>query len=212
MRNELQLLHNNISQLNGKHRFDKTQVFDSVVYWDPSRLGCRGYVISDKQNLVCQGHWPADEKGKSSTWRELRAVYYMLSSIAHILTGHKVQWYTDNQNGTRIINRGSTKPDLQTFAEEIVDLYNNHRLSVIPIRVPRDKNELADYLSKLSNVDDWGICSDIFQWLSILWGPFAVDRFATWYNTKCVRFNSRFWNPGSEGVDAFTENWQLGGN
>ena len=78
----------------------------------------------------------------------------MLSSIAHILTGHKVQWYTDNQNGTRIINRGSTKPDLQTFAEEIVDLYNNDRLSVIPIRVPRDKNELADYLSKLSNVDD----------------------------------------------------------
>ena len=136
----------------------------------------------------------------------------MLSSIAHILTGHKVQWYTDNQNGTRIINRGSTKPDLQTFAEEIVDLYNNHRLSVIPVRVPRDKNQLADYLSKLSNVDDWGICSDIFQCLSILWGPFAVDRFATWYNTKCVRFNSRFWNPGSESVDAFTENWQLGGN
>ena len=136
----------------------------------------------------------------------------MLSSIAHILTGHKVQWYTDNQNGTRIINRGSTKPDLQTFAEEIVDLYNNHRLSVIPIRVPRDKNQLADDLSKLSNVDDWGICSDIFQWLSILLGPFAVDRFATWYNTKCVRFNSRFWNPGSESVDAFTENWQLGGN
>ena len=67
MINELQLFHNNISQLNGKHLFDKTQVFDSVVYRDASQLGCRGYVISDKQNLVYQGHWPADEKAKSST-------------------------------------------------------------------------------------------------------------------------------------------------
>ena len=48
----------------------------------------------------------------------------------------------------------------------------------------------------------------MFQWLNTLWVPFTVDRFATWYNTKCIRFNSRFWNPGSEGVDAFIQNWQ----
>ena len=59
----------------------------------------------------------------------------MLSSIRHILTGHKVQWYTDNQNVTRTIDRGSTKPDLQTLAEEIVNLCNNHRVSVIPVWV-----------------------------------------------------------------------------
>ena len=206
--NELQFWHNNVSQLNGRDLFDKTQVFDSVVYSDASQLGYGGYVISDKQNLVCQGQWSLDEKRKSSTWRELRAVYYMLSSVGHILTGHKVQWYTDNQNVTHIIDRGSTKPDLQTLAEEIVNLCNNHRVSVIPVWVPRDNNQLADYLSKLTDVDDWGIHSDIFQWLNTLWGPFTVDRFATWYNTKCIRFNSRFWNPGSEGVDAFIQNWQ----
>ena len=109
---------------------------------------------------------------------------------------------------TRIIDRGSTKPDLQTLAEEIVNLCNNLRVSVIPVWVPRDNNQLADYLSKLTDFDDWGIHSDIFQWLNTLWGPFTVDRFATWYNNKCIRFNSRFWNPGSEGVDAFIQNWQ----
>ena len=109
---------------------------------------------------------------------------------------------------TRIIDRGSTKPDLQTLAKEIVNLCNNHRVSVIPVWVPRDNNQLADYLSKLTDFDDWGIHSDIFQWLNTLWGPFTVDRFATWYNTKCISFNSRFWNPGSEGVDAFIQNWQ----
>ena len=132
----------------------------------------------------------------------------MLPSIGPILTGHKVRWYTDNQKVTRIINRGSTKPDLQTLAEEIVNLCNHHRVSVIPVWVPRDNNHFADYLSKLTDVNDWGIHSDIYQWLNTLWGPFTVDRFATWYNTKCIRFNSRFWNPGSEGVDAFIQNWQ----
>jgi len=34
----------------------------------------------------------------------------------------------------------------------------------------------------------------------------TIDRFASYYNTQLPRFNSRFWNPSSEGVDAFTSN------
>ena len=93
--NELQFWHNNVSQLNGRDLFNKAQVFDSVVCSDASQLGYGGYVISNKQNLVRQGQWSVDEKRESSTWRELRAVYYTLSSVRHIFTGHKVQWYTD---------------------------------------------------------------------------------------------------------------------
>ena len=52
---------------------------------------------------------------------ESSELFILLSSIGHILTGHKVQWYTDDQKVTHIINRGSTKPDLQTLAEEIVN-------------------------------------------------------------------------------------------
>ena len=78
---------------------------------------------------------------------------------------------------------------------------------VVPVWVPQEQNQLADYLSKLTDVDDWGISPDFFLWISTLWGPFTVDRFATWYNTKCLRFNSRFWNPGCEGMDALTQNW-----
>ena len=207
MISELQVWHNNVSQMNGRDLFHKTQVFDSVVYSDASQIGYGGDVVSDKQNLVCQGQWSADDKGKSSTWRELRAVYYMLSSIGHILTGHKVQCCTDYQNVTRLIDRGRTNPNLQTLAEEIVNLCNIHRVSVIPVWVPQDNNQLADYVSKLTDVDDWGIHSDIFQWLNTLWAPFTVDRFVTWYNTKRIRFNSRFWNIGSEGVHAFIQNW-----
>ena len=71
---------------------------------------------------------------------------------------------------TRIINRGSTKPDLQTLAEEIVNLCNNHRVSVIPVWVPRDNNQLADYLSKLTDFDDWAYIQISFSGLT----PYGV--------------------------------------
>ena len=128
----------------------------------------------------------------------------MLFSIGHSLRGYKVQWHTDNQNIVRVIERGSTKPDLQPLVEDIVYLCAENHVVVVPVWVPREQNQLADYLSKLTDVDDWGMSPDIFLWISTLRGPFTIDRFATWYNAKCLRFNSRFWDPGCEGVDAFT--------
>ena len=51
----------------------------------------------------------------------------------------------------------------------------------------------------------------IFRDLDTQWGPHTVDRFASYYNTQFPQFNSQFWNPGSEAVDAFNSNW-LGDN
>ena len=47
----------------------------------------------------------------------------------------------------------------------------------------------------------------IFQYLEQRWGPHTVDRFANCYNNQLPHFNSRFWNPGTEAVDAFTCDW-----
>ena len=35
-----------------------------------------------------------------------------------------------------------------------------------------------------------------------------MDRFASSYNAKVSRFISRFYKPGTEAVDAFTQNWE----
>ena len=59
--------------------------------------------------------------------------------------------------------------------------------------------------------DDWSVHPDNFQRLERMWGPHTVDRFASLFNSQLPRFNSRFWNPGSEAVDAFTCDW-LGEN
>ena len=40
------------------------------------------------------------------------------------------------------------------------------------------------------------------------WGLHTIDCFANFYNTKIEKFFSRFWNPGTAGVDVFFQSWQ----
>ena len=39
-----------------------------------------------------------------------------------------------------------------------------------------------------------------------------MDRFACSYNAKLSRFNSRFYQPSAEAVDAFAQNWERENN
>ena len=45
---------------------------------------------------VAHGEWLDNESILSSAWRELKAVYLVLSSIASKLSGHTVKWLPDN--------------------------------------------------------------------------------------------------------------------
>ena len=73
--------------------------------------------------------------------------------------------------------------------------------------IPRNENQIADCLSKTVDLDDWKLSPLLFDMLHKMWGPFTIDRFAASYNTQLPRFNSRFWSPEAEAVDAFTQNW-----
>lgn len=59
----------------------------------------------------------------------------------------------------------------------------------------------------MQDKDDWKINPIVFQELDFWWGPHTVDRFADHLNTQLLRFNSRYWCPGTEAVDTFTCNW-----
>eukprot|EP00731_Ephydatia_muelleri_P018538 Em0011g578a len=76
-----------------------------------------------------------------------------------------------------------------------------------PEWIPREQNEIADYISRIVDYDDWYVNPAVFAWVEELWGPHTVDRFASHYNMQLPRFNSRFASPGAEAVDAFTVNW-----
>ncbi|VDH97547.1 Hypothetical predicted protein [Mytilus galloprovincialis] len=52
-----------------------------------------------------------------------------------------------------------------------------------------------------------GTSDEFFEFVDNLWGPHSIDRFANMENRKLLRFNSLYWNPGSESIDSFTCNW-----
>ena len=70
-----------------------------------------------------------------------------------------------------------------------------------------DPYEVADYISRIRDFDDWMINPALFAFLDRAWGPHKVDCSADQYNKQLPRFHSRFWCPGSEAVDTFTVNW-----
>ena len=47
----------------------------------------------------------------------------------------------------------------------------------------------------------------VFGMLEGMFGPHMIDRFADANNNQVARFNSHYWSPGTEAVDAFTINW-----
>lgn len=177
-----------------------------IVYSDASSLGYGGYCVESPCG-VSQGLWSCSESTKSSTWRELKAVYRVMCALFNSVAGQRVKWFTDNQSVVAIVEKGSMKVDLQLIAMDIYDLCWRHSIVLEIVWTPRSENERADYLSKISDPDDWGVSMAIFGQLERLWGPYEADWFASHYNAKHKMFFSKFWNPGSSGMDAFTFDW-----
>ena len=204
-REELTFWFNEVSKFNGQDIWPKPSAV-RVVYSDASATGFGGYTV-EHGALIANGQWSAEEAECSSTWRELRAVKMVLESFQLKLNNEHIKWFTDNQNVVRIVQYGSRNAALQAEALAIFSMCVNNHIHIEPEWIPREQNQLADYYSRIVDYDDWMLNPAVFAWLDSLWGPHTIDRFASPRNTQVERFNSRFWTPGSEAVDAFTCNW-----
>ena len=204
-RAELAFWLEHIEKFNGQNMWPGPSAV-RVVYSDASSTGYGGYCI-EHGDQVTAGQWLPQEALRSSTWRELRAVRLVLEDFGPKLKNCRVRWLTDNQNVVRIVLYGSRKPILQEEALAIFATGVNNRIRLEPEWIPREENEFADYLSRIVDHDDWMLNPVVFQELDVMWGPHTIDRFADVHNRQLERFNSRYWNPWSEAVDAFTCDW-----
>jgi len=58
----------------------------------------------------------------------------------------------------------------------------------------------------MSDHEAGGVSGDFFSFIDDLWGTHSIDICACVINHETDRFNSLFWNPDSEAVNAFTQN------
>lgn len=179
---------------------------------DASGSACAAILKIDDNIHTSHKNFSPVERVQSSTWRELEAVSFTLRSFAPLLQGRTVNWETDNQAVASITTKGSKKEHLQCLAVRIYFLCKRFDINLNINWIPRDKNVVADEISKFVDFDDWTTSTTFFRLLDSSWGPFTIDRFANHKNAKTPRYNALFWNPACEAVDAFTQDWDSENN
>ena len=97
------------------------------------------------------------ERGQSSTYRELLAIYHGLEQTKRLLEGQALRWFTDSQNVVSIIRKGSMKPDLLNLSILIFRITKEFNISLAMSWVSRDLNQVADFHSRVIDYDDWGL-------------------------------------------------------
>ncbi len=127
--------------------------------------------------------------------------------FADRLKNSAVIWFTDSAPGVAVTRKGSMKQDLNPLAKKFSEICEDKEIELQVRWLRRSKNKVADTLSRFTDLDDWGISEALLQQIQEEWGLLEVDRFANESNAKLKRFNSHFACPGSEAVDAFSQDW-----
>ena len=205
-RNELRFWLENIIPSNG-YSIKRNHPTSQIIFSDASDHAYSGYMLHRLGEIICQSRFSRDQIGTSSTNRELLAIKNCLQSFASHIRHEAVEIRTDNKNAARIIEKGSRRPHLQDLAVHIFEICTQNDILLHPIWIPREQNQYADYLSKLTDTDDWTIDNETFTYLCQEFGYPQFDRFADDLNCKTPRFNSLYYCPNSSGINAFAHDW-----
>jgi hypothetical protein len=197
------------------NRFSSKPIWPShslirVLYYDAGADGWGGHLTVDGVEHRAHGFWEADERHgvRSSTWRELEGLYRLLQSVSHLLEGFTVLARGDALNVFFILLKGGSQAEhLQQICLRLFWFCQEHRIDLHPDWIPREKNLLADYLSKVQEVDDFSLQPAVFERIMRDFAPLDFDRFASAHNAQLPVFNSEYWCPESAGVNAFTFDW-----
>lgn len=181
-----------------------------IIQYDAGADGWGGHLVVNGVRHQARGAWAADERHgmRSSTWRELEGLYRLLLSVGHLLKGFRVLARGDALNVFYLLDRGGSKAEhLQEICLRLFWRCKSLQIDLVPDWVPRDQNQFADYLSKLKDVDDFGLQPEVFHEIVRRFGQLDVDRFASAHNALLPVFYSEVWSPHSAGANAFTASW-----
>ena len=148
--------------------------------------------------------------GSSSTLRELYGLKEALVSFRGMMDGRSIVVYGDNQSAAHILEIGSNRPDLQIVAQQIFAEAAAQNVVILPRWLRRCHLQEEDDGSKFTDLTDFRLGDAAFETVQrAMHGPaYTHDRFSSDVNKRTGQyFNSRFYCPGSSGVDAFTQDW-----
>jgi hypothetical protein len=155
-----------------------------------------------------RGGWTLEERDLSVNRRELLGFMYALACIKENVRGRFLRWIGDNTSAVSWLWNGSRDQEVGTIVKLVWQMASEVGVTFVLPKWVKSGEMPADALSREVDLGDWTVTWDIFILLDQLWGPHTVDRFADHQNSKCIRFNSRWWVPGTEAVDSFSMDWK----
>ena len=192
-----------IDEWNGKPV--KIKPVECQIFTDASDSGW-GAVWNGQE---ASGVWNPEFMELSINYRELLAVFFAIQTFSPDIQGKSVQIMCDNVTAVAYINNlGGPGPLLTELAEAIWALVWEQGLTLQARHLAGATNVWADYLSRLPLHYEWKLHPALFSMIDNAWGYHTVDRFACLATTQLPRYNSRYHDPMSEGVDALAQqNW-----
>ena len=208
IKREINFWKENLRKLNCRYLpEDRPPKVINLIEGDASSSGCGSWLNREK---IAARIFSDKERETHSTFRELANVHFSLASFLPHIKNSSVKFLVDNQAAVHIIENGSMKQDMQYFATKIFHFCFQNGIKLKVEWIPRDQNTLADAASReaeVVDIEDWSITSAFFKILDTSYGPFTLDAFANYYNSKVERFYSLYHCPNSSGVDAFSYDW-----
>lgn len=130
----------------------------TAVISDASDTGYGFYIIDDisaplppPQDIPAFAYsFTAAERSDSSTVREAIAVRRFMTDMAHHYRGRVIIFITDSLALSLLLNSGSSK-HIQKFIRPCMTIADRLDIGIISIHIPRDLNECADFISRLSS-------------------------------------------------------------
>ena len=224
------LLHNCYRTLSTKKDWNSTVTIDvyvkkDLIWWMDALKSWNGTPLCQKsvqaqietdassvgwgclyKNLEASGTWNKIVGFRHSNYRELLAIYMALQTFRKQLAGLHVQVLSDNITSVAYINRlGGSSRDLSDLMTTIWTCAQESGITLSARYLAGKLNTTADRLSRIENPYNWKLNKKVFKVLDAMWGPHTVDRFAAQHNAQLIRYNSLYWDPNTEAVDALSQ-------
>ena len=138
-----------------------------------------------------------------------------IKAFASLLTGKCIQILTDNISAMAYVNHmGGSEPHIVSASACHMGRGSrtwNH--SMLRAYCGDKKKQESDYWFRTPDKHNWIFHPRVFAYTGKIWDPHTIDRGSRYVKIHRSRFNSRYWDPMSEGIDALAQvNWGFKNN
>ena len=170
-----------------------------------------GWGCWSSDNKEAFGFWSPSEMEDHINILEFSAVTFAFKCFFRSSYNMSILIKSDSLTVVAYINKqgGTSSARLCDMALEFWDYCISRKLNIFAVHIPGIKNTRADRLSRLENSDhSYFLVKDYFELIkeSITF-PLKIDCFASRLNFKIEKFISRYHDPLSSWIDAFSIKW-----